>query len=65
MGGREAPGGVVEANGGQKESKCYVKGDFGGGNGAALEIRKAWWGRRRQVNRGVRRLGRKRWVLGC
>ena len=46
-GGREAPGGMVEENGGQKASECYLKRDFGNGKGTALEIRKAWRGRRR------------------
>ena len=54
---------MVEANGGQKADGCYVKIDFGGGKGAALEIWKAWRRRRRrQGRRGVRRWGREQWV---
>ena len=53
-GGREAPGVVVTENGGQKAAECYIKIDFGGGKGAALEIWQAWRGRRRQGHRGVR-----------
>ena len=62
---REAPGAVVEANGGHKVAECYVKRYFGNGKGAALEIRQAWRGRRRQGRRGVRTWGRERWVSGC
>ena len=35
----------MEANIGHKAAECYIKRDFGGGKGAALEIRKAWRGR--------------------
>ena len=58
------PGAVVEENGVQKAAECYVKIDFGGGKAAALEIRQAWRGRRRQGHRGVIRWGRERWVSG-
>ena len=44
----EAPGAVVAANGGHKLAECYVKRYFGGDKGSALEIRKAWRGRRTQ-----------------
>ena len=56
----------MEANGGLKSAECYAKIYFVGGNGAGLEIWKAWqdW-RRRQGHRGVRSLVRKKWVLVC
>ena len=55
---------MVDTNDGNKAAELYVKRDLGNGKGAAWEIRKAWRGRRRQVRRGVRRLGRGLWVLG-
>ena len=62
-GGREAPGALAEANGVQKAAECYVKRDFGGVKGSALEIWKAWQERRRRQGRiGVRRWGRRRWA---
>ena len=35
-------GAVVEENGGPEAAKCNVRIEFGGGKGAALEIRQAW-----------------------
>ena len=65
-GRREEPGAVVAENGGQKADECYVKRDFDGGKGAALEIWQAWQGRRRrQCRRGVIRWGSELLVLGC
>ena len=62
---REAPGAVVEANGGQEAAECYVQRDFVSGKGATLEIRQAWRGRRRQGHVRFRGKYRDRWVLGC
>ena len=56
---------MLESNGGQKAAECYVKRNFGGGKGEALEIRQEWQGRIRQVRRGVRGWDREKWVLGC
>ena len=56
---------MVEANDRQKSAECYVKIYFGGGKGAALEIWKVWWGKRRQGCRGVRIWSREKWVSGC
>ena len=63
-GGREAPGSMVEANVDQKVAGWYVKRNFGGGKGVAMEIRQAWWEPRRQGRRWVRGWGRDWWVLG-
>ena len=64
-GGGGEPGAVVESNGDQEAAELYVKRYFGGGKGAALEIRQAWQGRRRQGSSGVGGWCRERWVLGC
>ena len=46
----EATGIVVAANGGQEAAECYVKRDFVGSKGVALEIWQTWWGLRIQVS---------------
>ena len=58
-------GAMLEANGVQKADECYVKIYFVGSKGEALEIRKAWQGRRRQGPRGFRIGGSEWWVSGC
>ena len=56
----------MEENGVQKAAEYYVKRYFGGGKGAALEIRQAWRERRRiQGYRGIRIWGREKWVSVC
>ena len=42
LGGKQSPGGTVETNIDHKAAGCYVKGYFGGGKGAVLEIQQAW-----------------------
>ena len=46
-------GSMVAKNSGQEAADFYVKRDFGGGKGAALEIRQVWWGRGIQGSSGV------------
>ena len=64
LGREEAPGAVVEANGGQGAAEFYIKRDLGGSKGTEVEIRQEWQGRRRQGSIRVAVQCREQWASG-